>query len=62
MNILTIVKDAYMLLANSEMQEIVSSNDATFMAEMIDKMNDARCNWTHHDRYDFERKLKPEER
>jgi hypothetical protein len=36
--------------------------DYAFIAEMIDKMNDARCNWTLHDRYDFERKLKPEER
>jgi hypothetical protein len=55
-------KTAFKNLGRSIMMEIAKSHDVQYISDMIDEINDARCEWTTYDRYDFERKLKPEQR
>jgi hypothetical protein len=55
-------KKTFRNLGVAIMNEIAESNDPIDIGEMIEELNNTRCNWTLYERYDFERKLKPEER
>lgn len=57
-----IAKDTFLTLTNCIIEEILDANNKQFILGKIEEINSSRCNWTHYDRYDFERKLPFSER